>query len=288
MKSFDKESISGNKMSWILISGVAFLISFLASAVLILMGDKLNTLGIAGNIYYIILIPLGFSSAAFLAGAMKSYASFKSNEKIPYGKLHLTGPIVIFVLVVGGGFIMPNINNKVTSFDLKVRIVSKDQPTHQFNEGLVKLYLGKNTYPANIHEGEALFANIPVSYHNKKAKIIPLIQKYQSANSNDIILSKNQESVEINVIRTAASVSTSVRGTLVDGENMPIKNAFINFGSGLATTKTNENGDFSLTVPLEAGEKLPLKILINGVITFDEVITISGELPLDLKLKTKF
>src|ERR1700759_1853338 len=75
------------RSSWIYISGIAFLLALGASAVLIIYGKRLEDLGITGNIYYIILIPLGFSCAAFLAGAMKSYASFKSNENFTYGQL---------------------------------------------------------------------------------------------------------------------------------------------------------------------------------------------------------
>lgn len=137
---------SKQQFSWVWISGIAFLLCFAASSVLVIFGKQLDALGIAGNIYYIILIPLGFSSAAFLAGAMKSYASFKSNESFPYGKLNLSGPIVIFALVVGGGFIMPTLNKKA-EFDQKVRISRNDKPDELLNEGSVILYLGKDPGP---------------------------------------------------------------------------------------------------------------------------------------------
>ena len=271
------------RMSWIWISGVAFLLSLLAAGVLIFFGKQLQDLGITGNIYYIILIPLGFSSAAFLAGAMKSYASFTSNESITYGKLQLTGPIVIFALVVGGGFIMPNYNKK-EAFDLKMRIVSNGQPMTALNEGTVTLYIGKEPKTVNIHEGEVAFYNIPEKYHNSKARIVPAIKNYQLADSNEVLISKNEDYVDIHVARTRESMSTLVRGSVLDQKNMAVGHALLDFSSGLATCYTDPNGNFSLTVPLPSGEKTQLKIVTDGITRFNEVVTISSTIPIDLRI----
>ncbi|HET6559845.1 MAG TPA: hypothetical protein VFG54_21140 [Prolixibacteraceae bacterium] len=277
-------SSSNRNMSWVLISGIFFLLSFIASAVLILYGKKLEALGIVGNIYYIILIPLGFSSAAFLAGAMKSYASFQSNETMPYGKLHLTGPIVIFVLVVGGGFIMPNINRKET-FSLKVRVVSDDKATNLFNEGQIILYIGPERKSEDIHHGEAKFENIPETYANKKVKLDLIHENYQLANRNEVIISKNEDYIDIKVVKTAHV--TEVRGSVINDDHAPVKNAFINFGSGLATGYTDQNGDFLLTVPLSSGEKVALKVSVDNITRFNETVTLSQTTPINLILKLK-
>src|SRR5215218_8773353 len=136
---------SGNSVSqikWVVISGLAFLVSLAAAAILIFYGARLNDLGFSDKIYYLILIPLGLSAAAFLAGAMKSYASYKSSNTSLYGTLALGGPVVIFALVVGGGFYIPRLNEKAGSFDLKVRISSPDRETSSFDTGTMKLYLG--------------------------------------------------------------------------------------------------------------------------------------------------
>lgn len=271
------------RMNWIWISAVAFLLSLLASGVLILFGKQLEDLGITGNIYYIILIPLGFSSAAFLAGAMKSYASFTSNESITYGKLQLTGPIVIFALVVGGGFIMPNYNKK-GQFDLKMRIVSDDQPLNALNEGTVTLYVGKEPKTVNIHDGEVAFYNIPEEYHNRKVRVSPLIKNYELADSNEVLISKNLDYTDIRVARTKASMSTVVRGSVLDENNMAVAHALLDFSSGLATCYTDPNGNFSLTVPLPSGEKGQLRIVTDGITRFNEVVTISSTIPIDLRI----
>ena len=273
--------------NWVWISGILFLLCFFASGVLIFFGKELDRLGITGNIYYIILIPLGFSSAAFLAGAMKSYASFKSNETLPYGKLNLSGPIVIFALVVGGGFVIPGLNKK-EKFDLKMHVVNSDDVPGTFNSGSVVLYIGKYTRQENIHNSEVIFPDIPEGYNNKKGTIALLLDNYQLANSEEISISKNEDSVfNILLSRTKQSLATNVRGSISNKKNEPIKNAFINFSSGLATCYTDQNGDFALSVPLSEGQKVPLKILVNGATVFNQEQTISSNVPITLSLSTK-
>lgn len=276
------------KISWVWISGIAFLLCLLASAFLIFFGKRMESLGLTGSIYYITLIPLGFSSAAFLAGAMKSYASFKSNGTLPYGQLNLSGPIVIFVLVVAGGFIMPGLNKK-GKFDWKLRIVNNDQSTIAFNKGAVLLNIGKYTRKEDIHNGEVVFPDIPDDYNNKKGIVfLQMVNDYQISGPDDFIISKNEDSVnKIYVTRTAQSVSTNVRGSILTSKSEAARNVLVNFSSGLATCYTDKNGDFSVTVPLPPGEKVPLKISMNGIMLFNEEVIISATTPLNLTLPKK-
>lgn len=274
------------KISWIWISGIAFLLCFAAAVCLILFGKRLESLGLTGNIYYIVLIPLGFSSAAFLAGAMKSYATFKSGESIRYGKLSLAGPIVIFALVVGGGFIMPTLNKK-SQFDLKMRIVNQNKPMTELNQGEVILYVGMESKTVRIHDGEAMFYNIPETYNNKEVRIRPVISNYDLDGPDNIVISRNKGYIDINVARTEQSLSTRVRGSVMNEKNAPVQNAVINFGSGSATGYTDNNGDFSVTVPLPPGEKARLRILVGGVTRFNEEVTLSSTIPMQLKIEGK-
>ena len=283
----NKHSNSKSRLNWIWISGIAFLVSFLSAAVFIFFGKELENLGIIGNVYYIILIPLGFSSAAFLAGAMKSYASFKSGASMPYGQLNLTGPIVIFALVVGGGFIMPNFN-KPAQFDVKMHMVDENNEVMQsLNEGAVTLYFGKNSDKKDIHDGEVMFQDIPESYNNKQVKFdIQLKDKsYKLADSNVLFISKNVDFVEVKLIRNKETLNTLVRGSIINEKGVKVKHAFINFQSGLATCYTNENGDFSLNVPYPPGTKVNLEVVVNDVRKFNEDVTLSSNTPINLKVE---
>jgi hypothetical protein len=75
--------------------------------ILVLMlgtAEKLVRLGLVGNLYYVVLVPLGLSVAAFLFGVLRSYAVYTG--KVAGGNLELGGPIVGFLLVVILGFVL--------------------------------------------------------------------------------------------------------------------------------------------------------------------------------------
>src|ERR1035438_264699 len=63
---------------------------------------KLVESGVQGEVFYLLLIPWTLSSAAFLLGAMKSYAQFTYKNLGNF--LELGGPVVLFCLVLVGGF----------------------------------------------------------------------------------------------------------------------------------------------------------------------------------------
>jgi len=50
----------------------SFLCGLVIIALLLWKADKLVALGLVGNLYYIALLPLGLSAAAFLFGALRS------------------------------------------------------------------------------------------------------------------------------------------------------------------------------------------------------------------------
>jgi hypothetical protein len=97
-----------NLQSWSKIAPytVLFLCSFLCAlvplALLLWKAEKVVELGLTGIFYYLVLSLLGLSSAAFLFGALHSYARYRG--KIPSGMLQLGGPVVAFLIVIILGF----------------------------------------------------------------------------------------------------------------------------------------------------------------------------------------
>src|SRR6266853_6497144 len=79
--------------------------------------------GIQKQVFYILLFPWGLCCAMALFGAMRSYARLTSNQL--GWALELGGPVVLFCLVVVGGFkLIPTVD----TFDLTVHAHSKDEP----------------------------------------------------------------------------------------------------------------------------------------------------------------
>lgn len=285
-KTAGKGSSSQQQLRWLWISGLAFLLCIAAVCGLLFFGNRLENLGIVGNIYYIILIPLGFSAAAFLSGAMKSYARYTSNESLTYGKLTLAGPIVVFALVVVGGFILPKWNDTEQQFVPRFRIVSDNVKTSDFVKGTVSLSLpDQPSIILDLFKGEVAFPNIPIKYLHKPAKVSVDIENYEMIDSGDIELSKEVHNIK--VARTDLSTNTTVRGTIINQNDQPLTNAVLNFGSGLAKVTTDENGDFEVKIAKPAGEIIRLNILHEGVLLYSNDVTLSQNLPMLIKVKVK-
>ena len=86
------------------LSLVTFLLGIGLLTVMIWKGEPSRTLGL---LYYIVLLTLGAASAAFLFGVFRSYSQYTG--KVIGGNLELGGPVVVFVLVVVGGFYASNL-----------------------------------------------------------------------------------------------------------------------------------------------------------------------------------
>ena len=82
-----------------------FICGLVILALLVWKADKLVALGLIGNLYYLALLPLGLSAAAFLFGAMHGFALYSGKQFS--GILELGGPIVGFLLVLILGFWLP-------------------------------------------------------------------------------------------------------------------------------------------------------------------------------------
>src|SRR5215470_11257905 len=78
--------------------------------------------GSQSQVYYLLLIPWALACAAFLFGAMRSYARF--THKHLGNALELGGPVVLFGLVLVGGFKM--VPAAPQTFDLTVRAHDED------------------------------------------------------------------------------------------------------------------------------------------------------------------
>ena len=86
-------------------------------SLLLWKGDKLTAWGLTGNFYYLILLLLGLTAAAFLFGAMRSYARYRGRQL--GGALELGGPVVGCAFVVIGGLAL--VKNP-TTFPLTVYV----------------------------------------------------------------------------------------------------------------------------------------------------------------------
>ena len=98
---------SPGPLFYALISLVAFLIGLVILSVMLWNAPLLMSLGLTGNFYYVLLLALGLSAAAFFFGLLQSHAVY--HGQAGWGRLELGGAIVGCALVVVGGFyLVPN------------------------------------------------------------------------------------------------------------------------------------------------------------------------------------
>ena len=231
---------------------VLSLISFLCGmgvlAVMLWKADRLIALGLVGNLYYLVLIPLGLSAATFLFGVLRSYAVYTG--KVLGGTLELGGPIVAAALVVIGGFYLPK--PAPEAFTITVLVHGEAGP-HDLvlrNVGIVWMTLGPDRRQERIGDkGQADFKNIPASFRGQEVPVSVEAGGFEMASPSQKYL-LGGPSIDVVVRRKAAHLT----GRVQDTEGRPITNATVRIGD--VQTRVDTNGHFSLILPVlqESGE----------------------------------
>jgi len=155
------------------LAGTGLIIGIGMLFVLVRFSSAIPADGTADRIYYFILITFGLAVAAFLFGAMRSFASFRG--KVLSGTLELGGPAAIFVLIVIGGF---NLAPRNTTFTVTVRIT--DAQGQPIRGGSVTLRARAATLTAPINSnGEADFRELPAKLQATTARIVAEVPGYE-------------------------------------------------------------------------------------------------------------
>jgi hypothetical protein len=134
---------------------------------------KLVGNGVQGQIFYLLLLPWALSCAAFLFGAMKSYARFTYKRLGNF--LELGGPVVLFCLVLVGGFKL--VPPSPETFDLAVRAHSKDSPLITF--GQITLDLPGLPHASIGLDGEANFKGISARFKGTSIRVLAQVDGYE-------------------------------------------------------------------------------------------------------------
>lgn len=142
---------------WILLGTIGFLLSVAVSILFIYYSQQL--LGSDRSIFYfIILFPLGISSAVFLFKVLESFAEFSGHKWA--GTLRLGGPVVVFCLVFIGGYYFYQNPPLQEEFNLKALFRDVDHPSRNLN-GKVKVTdeTGRNDN-LEVKDGEAIVQKV--------------------------------------------------------------------------------------------------------------------------------
>ncbi len=273
---------SGNisKFKWIIISAGAFVLCLIAALLVIIFADKLNAFGLTKSFYFILLIPVSLGTAAFLFGALHSYAKYSGN--VAYGKLELSGPVVVFCLVIAGGFYFAN---PESSFILTIRLFKDGDKSKIIKEGNLIADFGEQRVKKEIDEnGEVIFAGISSGFIGKEINIIPGVEGYKLKNNSPLIIPDNKL---IYLELEKKNDSTLVRGIVLDKNGNPLPEVNIDFENGLAESITDSKGRFALSVPESAGKSVLLTAELNGSIGYRDYITIPENSSITVKFESR-
>jgi hypothetical protein len=107
----DEEPLDQKRRKEIRFYAVMALISFLCGVAILSLMLWLARLGLASNLFYFILFPMGIAGAGVLFGVLRSYA-LSSGKKLGR-RLELSGSVVAFLLIVILGSIPGFISNEI-------------------------------------------------------------------------------------------------------------------------------------------------------------------------------
>lgn len=236
----DDQPISPTRYIWI--SAVGLLLTVGLFVAMTYFGNQLN--GAQNDrAYYILLFFLGIGVAAFLFGAMRTYATWSG--KVFNGNLEIGGPIVVAAAVVIGGFLLPAQNEP---FNYTISLQSdKNQPLSSqypaLEDVLLELRLSNKWEPQySFTNGDADFKSITGYFHNKSVPV-RLKAKYWKLLQDSVELSGDNQVLIIAPDGMLGKIEGKVRD--MTGEILP--GAEVEIEGVLDTTDTR--GNFNIAIP---------------------------------------
>lgn len=182
-------TLSRERWRGIALYGVISLISFLCGVVLLGMiwnADLLGHLGLTGNLYYLVLLPMGLVAAGFFFGVLRSYALY-SGKKL--GRmLEVSSSVVAFLLVVIPVFVKPPGSANEVKIGDKVFLHS------QQGSYVITAQMSKYNWPRLGNEGKVtltLLGNGPLRH----GSVVQIQSLEDNLHDNDVlgVFAENQD-----------------------------------------------------------------------------------------------
>jgi SEFIR domain-containing protein/carboxypeptidase family protein len=278
---YNEDTLDRQRRKEIALYALISLISFLSGVgvlgLMIWKADLLARLGLTGNFFYIVLLPMGLAAAGFLFGVVHSYARYSGKNL--GGMLELGGPIVAFLLVVILGFVLVK---PVTTFPLTVYVHGEGGPQDLVlrNSGDVLLDLGGDRRRQPIGaEGQAYFPAIPPTFRGQEVPIGVECATFELTDPKQKCR-LDGSSIYLSVQRKAGHLS----GWVKDEKGNPVPGATVNI-AGLSKV-TDSAGYFEFAIPGHQMQgELQLEALAPGYAPVNLNSVVPGGNPLTIQLQ---
>lgn len=233
----------------------SFVCALVLIALLLWKAELLVRLGLSGNYYYLVLLPLSVAVAVCLFGALRSYGYYRGRQF--GGTLELGGPFVGAALIIIGGFLLPppSANFSLTIY-LQGEAGLEDLPAADSNYVVVDLGADRRR-EAIGQKGQAYFAEIPASFRGQRVNIFLESTTYELANP-ERKHSLNSSSLYLSVRKRPGRIT----GHVQDEDGKPVGGASITV-AGLSFT-ADSAGHFECVIPGERMQpELSMQVLAN-------------------------
>jgi hypothetical protein len=261
-------------LGWATVALVALLIAIGLLGFYAYQVPRLVESGVQNQIFYLLLIPWALSSAAFLFGAMKSYARY--TYKRIGSVLELGGPVVLFCLVIIGGFkLVPAASE---AFDLTIRAHSTDNSAPIVTSGKITLDLDNDRRSAPFDSnGEANFKGIPPKFLGTTIKMLPQVDGF----AQQWVRHKVRGNVLEIALEPVAEPRTILKGTVVPVPKRGDLKVVVDGQSGQAIV--DQFGRFEIPVVGKDGARVRLRAFSAGHMVFDDYRTLPGPVTLPVE-----
>jgi hypothetical protein len=212
--------------------------------VLIAYAGKLRQYGLLQQIYYLVLVLMGLTTAVCIFGVLQSSASWVG--KLLGGTLRLSGSVVGAALVViGGYYFIP----KETYFPLTVYVHGEGGPQDIVlrSTGRVVLKLGPEMTPEIVAEnGQAVFPRIPADFRGQEVPGWVESDDYEALNTTVTIAGSNVDLIVKKKIK-----HFRLAGTVLDEHGKPLPGVHVALPTYHLNGTTNSDGRFEFQVAAE-------------------------------------
>lgn len=247
------------QLQWVFISLGGFVL-FALFLYLIINTDRKTEL--SPPLYFFLIIIIDLVATGFLAGAMKSVATYKSAT--PKGNLYLAGPIVVFCIILYLGYQYRPIVQS-TPLSLSVQLINPNDNDGPFTNGLVNMTVDLFQQSRNVNDlGIAFFTGINHEFKGKSIDLFIKVPGYHLPNNTTYKLSDSTSHTNLFIKLQKNEQLTSFQGRLISlTDQHGIEGAVIHFAGTGIKVKTDSVGSFFAELPIKSGSEMRI-IALKG------------------------
>lgn len=159
------------------------------------------------------------------------------------------------------------------SFDIEIEVVKNDANSPYTEGGKIVVKWGDEEGKTVIlnAEGKAFLTALPISLKDKNMSI-----QFEDTSFFSLIHPKITATKHGKMVKVRAQIQTlSFSGRLVRYDMKPVKNAVLDFGNGLAKATTNDNGEYTVSLPKNIGNRVDLSIIENDKVVISRRVLVN-------------